>query len=153
GFVLLLAGCGGLGDATAVVWGHKGVVDGDFVRPRAIAIDSKDRIYIVDFTARIQAYDANGQYLGITWRTPDFRNGRPSGLSIDLDDNLIVSDSHYHCARVYSPQGKELKVIGGASGPAPGQFGYVSDTVQDADGNYFLSEFGANERITKLDKN
>ena len=41
--------------------------DGDFVRPRAIAIDRHDRLYIVDFTARIQVYDRDGNYLGPTW--------------------------------------------------------------------------------------
>jgi DNA-binding beta-propeller fold protein YncE len=120
------------------------------VRPRAIAIDSRDRLYLVDFTARIQVYDADGNYLGPTWTTPDFRNGRPSGLSIDRDGHLIVSDSHYHCFRIYDENGHELKHFGGEDGSQPGQFGYVSDVVQDADGNYFVSEYKSNERITKL---
>ena len=105
----------------------------------------------MDFTARIQVYDRDGVYLGPTWTTPDYRQGRPSGLGIDRDGNLLVCDSHYHCVRIYSPEGKELRRLGGTPGPAPGQFGYVSDVVQDADGCYFLSEFGANDRITKLD--
>src|SRR5207253_5534306 len=41
--------------------------------------------------------------------------------------------------------------FGGDAGPEPGHFGYVSDVVQDADGYYYVSEFGENERITKLD--
>src|SRR5271169_6198914 len=78
-----------------IVWGRKGVQNGDMVRPRAIAIDKQDRLFIVDFTARIQAYDRDGKYLPKhTQSTPDYRDGRPSGLSIDKDNNLIVSDSH-----------------------------------------------------------
>ena len=134
-----------------MVWGKHGVQNGDLARPRAIAIDSHDRLYIVDFTARIQVYDRDGKYLGLTWTTPDYRNGRPSGLSIDRDGNLIVSDSHYHCFRIYSPEGKELRDIGGDGGTEPGQLGYVSDVVQDADGYYYVAEFGENHRITKLD--
>jgi DNA-binding beta-propeller fold protein YncE len=149
--LLVLAGCGGDPDAPERVWGRKGVHDGDFVRPRAIAIDARDHLYIVDFTARIQVYDRDGNYLGPTWATPDYRNGRPSGLSIDRDGNLLVSDSHYQCVRVYSPDGKELKRIGGEAGTAPGQLGYVSDCVQDGDGNYFLAEFSPNHRISKFD--
>jgi sugar lactone lactonase YvrE len=58
-----------------------------------------------------------------------YHNGRPSGLSIDRDGNLIVSDSHYHCFRIYSPEGRELRAFGGQAGTAPGQFGYISDVV------------------------
>ena len=121
------------------------------VRPRAAVIDRQDRLFIVDFTARIQAFDLDGKYLGLTWTTPDYRNGRPSGLGIDRDGNIIVSDSHYHCFRIYNAQGKELRRFGGESGTAPGQFGYVSDVVQDADGFYYVAEFGEVQRITKLD--
>jgi sugar lactone lactonase YvrE len=147
----LCAGCSGDPAVPEVVWGKQGVQDGDLSRPRAIAIDSHDRLYIVDFTARIQEYDRDGRYLGKTWTTPDYRNGRPSGLSIDQDDNLICSDSHYHCIRFYSPEGKELRVFGGQGGSEHGQLGYVSDVVQDADRYYYVAEFGENHRITKLD--
>src|SRR5436309_10869032 len=104
--LLLLTGCGNSSDAPEQVWGRRGVQPGDMVRPRAIAIDKDDRLYLVDFTARIQVFDRDGQYLDIGWTTPDYRAGRPSGLSIDQKGNLLVSDSHYHCIRVYSPQGK-----------------------------------------------
>jgi DNA-binding beta-propeller fold protein YncE len=148
---LCFLGCHRSGDAPQVVWGRRGLQPGDIVRPRAIAIDRNDHLYVVDFTARIQVYDLNGTYLGPSWTTPDFRNGRPSGLSIDRDGNLIVSDSHYHCFRIYDENGSELKCVGGTAGPNPGEFGYISDVVQDADGFYYISEFGPNDRITKLD--
>jgi DNA-binding beta-propeller fold protein YncE len=144
-------GCGGPSAKPELVWGHRGANDGDFVKPRAIAIDSQDRLYIVDYTARIQVFDRDGHYLGPTWTTPDYRYGRPSGLSIDRDGNLIVSDSHYHCFRIYSPDGKELRKFGGVGGTEPGQLGYVSDVVQDADGYYYVAEFGKNGRISKFD--
>jgi DNA-binding beta-propeller fold protein YncE len=148
---LLLAGCDGAHAEPELVWGKRGVQDGDLVKPRAAAIDAQDRIYVVDWTARIQVFDRDGNYLGPTWTTPDYRNGRPSGLSIDRDGNLLVSDSHYHCLRVYSPQGKQLRILGGEAGSGPGQLGYVSDAVQDEDGFYYIAEFGENQRITKLD--
>lgn len=134
-----------------LVWGRRGVQDGDLVKPRAAAIDARDRLYIVDYTARIQVFDRDGKFLDHCWTTPDYRNGRPSGLSIDRDGNLLVSDSHYHCLRVYSPEGAELRKIGGEAGTGPGQFGYISDALQDADGYYYVAEFGENQRITKLD--
>jgi sugar lactone lactonase YvrE len=151
GTLLVSSGCGDDPSRPQLVWGQRGVQDGDFVRPRAIAIDPQDRLFLVDFTARIQVYDCEGHYLHCTWTTPDYRNGRPSGLSIDREGNLIVSDSHYHCFRIYSPEGKELRHFGGEAGSGPGQLGYVSDVVQDAAGNYYVAEFGQNQRITKLD--
>lgn len=133
-----------------LVWGTKGTLAGRFVRPRAATVDRAGHIHIVDFTARIQSYDADGNHTGVTWQTPDYRNGRPSGLGTDNDGNILVCDSHYHCIRVYSPQGELLRTLGGQSGKAPGQFGYVSDCVQAADGSFYLSEFGQNDRVTQL---
>jgi sugar lactone lactonase YvrE len=148
--LLFLAGCSGSGGAPELVWGRRGVQDGDLVRPRAIAIGPDDRLYIVDFTARIQAFDRNGKFLDVVWTTPDYRNGRPSGLSIDANGNVIVSDSHYGCVRVYSKDGELLKTFG-SPGTEPGQLSYVSDALCDAAGNFYVSEFGANERISKFD--
>jgi hypothetical protein len=82
------------------VWGKRGQMPGDVVRPRAVAIDGQDRLFLVDFTARVQAYDLDGNFLGASWTPPDYRNGRPSGLGIDRDGNLIVCDSHYHTVRI-----------------------------------------------------
>jgi DNA-binding beta-propeller fold protein YncE len=149
--LVLLAGCGGPRAAPEVVWGKRGVAAGDFVRPRAAAIDANDHLYIADYTARIQVFDRDGKFLGRCWTTPDYRNGRPSGLCMARDGNLIVCDSHYHCLRIYSPDGQELRKIGGEAGTQPGQLGYVSDVVEDADGFLYVAEFGENQRITKLD--
>jgi streptogramin lyase len=146
-----LSGCHGQPGKPELVWGKRGVLPGQLVKPRAIAIDSKDHLYLVDWTARIQGYDRDGKFLGYSWTPPDYRNGRPSGLSIDKDDNVVVSDSHYHCVRIYSPDGKLLKTIGGQAGTEPGQLSYISDCLRDKDGNFYIAEFGDNQRITKLD--
>jgi DNA-binding beta-propeller fold protein YncE len=133
------------------VWGERGVQGGQLVKPRAIAIDRQDRLYLVDWTARIQAFDRDGKFLGLSFTTPDYRNGRPSGLSVDHDNNLVVSDSHYHCVRVYSPEGKLLQTVGGNKGTGPGQLSYVSDALRDEAGNFYVAEFGDNQRISKFD--
>lgn len=145
-----VAGCSGSFERPEVIYGQHGRQNGDFLKPRAAAIDAQDRIYIVDFSARIQVFDRDGRYLGLTWQTPDWNNGKPSGLSIDRDGNLLVSDSHYHCLRVYSPEGQLLRTIGGTAGTGPGQFGYIGDAVQDEDGYYYVAEFGETARISKL---
>jgi streptogramin lyase len=148
--IAFLAGCSKAGSTPERVWGQRGVRGGDFVKPRAIAIGPGDRVYVVDWTARIQAFDRDGNYLGVSWTTPDFRNGRPSGLSVDANGNVVVSDSHYNCVRVYSPQGELLKTFGSA-GTESGQLSYVSDALCDTAGNFYVSEFGASQRISKFD--
>jgi len=146
-----VVGCGGSAGVPELVWGKRGVQDGQLVKPRAIAIGADDRVYLVDWTARIQAFDRDGKHLGVSFTTPDYRNGRPSGLSVDHEGNLVVSDSHYSYVRVYSPEGKQIKVFGGSSGPEPGKLAYVSDALCDKDGNFYVSEFGDNHRISKFD--
>jgi hypothetical protein len=148
--VALLTGCHGNRARPNLVWGKRGVQGGNLVKPRAIAIDPSDHLYLVDWTARIQVFDRDGKYLDKCWTTPDFRNGRPSGLSIDNQGNLIVSDSHYHCVRIYSPDGELLRTFGGPKGDGPGELGYVADTVCDADNNYYVAEFYDTHRISKF---
>jgi DNA-binding beta-propeller fold protein YncE len=143
-------GCHDSATEPELVWGERGVSGGQLVKPRAAAIDAQDRLYLVDWTARIQVFDRDGHFLGLCWTTPDYRNGRPSGLSIDRDGNLLVSDSHYNCLRIYSPQGKLRRTIGGEKGTGPGQFSYICDAVQDREGFFYVAEFGETQRISKL---
>ncbi|MBI3410499.1 MAG: hypothetical protein HY040_19340 [Planctomycetes bacterium] len=144
-------GCGRSPEVPELVWGKRGIQGGELVKPRAIAIDQQDRLYLVDWTARIQVFDRDGKFLGKSWTPPDYRNGRPSGLSVDAAGNLVVSDSHYNCVRVYSPDGDLLRTIGGKPGTEPGQLSYISDALCDSPGNFYISEFGENQRISKFD--
>lgn len=151
----LLAGCrndstGGSAEPE-LIYGRQGISDGRFTRPRSIAIDAQDRIYIVDFTARIQVFDRDGKFLR-GWRTPKFDQGKPTGLSIDRQGRLMVADTH--CARVlfYTPEGELLPelTIGGEYGPGPGQFHFVTDVVEDSQGNFYVAEYGEMDRIQKF---
>ncbi len=114
-----------------------------------MAIDAADRFYVVDMTARIQVFDGQGQYLR-GWHTPDHSVGKPSGLSIGIDGSLLVADTHYNQVLIYSPEGRLLGKIGGESGQEPGQFGLVTDAVQDSEGNYYVAEYGEYDRIQKF---
>ncbi|MDA7951317.1 MAG: hypothetical protein MPJ24_07490 [Pirellulaceae bacterium] len=153
GLLLFLVGCteslfsGGV----VKVWGERGLSDGRFQKPRAMAIDAKGDIYVVDMTARIQVFDSEGVFKR-SWRTPDSANGKPTGLSIDNDGNLLVADSHYYQILVYTPEGKLLskKTLGGTKGDLPGQFDLVADVVQDSEGNYYTAEYGEVHRLQKF---
>jgi streptogramin lyase len=147
--LLLLAIAVGGCDTSETVIGRRGISDGRFQKPRAMAVDRQDLLYIVDMTARIQVFDTQGKFIR-KWQTPDHSTGKPSGLSIGNDGNVLVADTHYYQLLIYSPEGKLLQTIGGTRGEAPGQFGLVTDAVQDSKDNYYVSEYGEYDRIQKF---
>lgn len=153
-WLVSIAGCTPSAEPTAAVkvWARRGLDDGRFHKPRAIAIDNDDNLYVVDMTARIQVFDSNQQFVRV-WRTPAFKLGKPCGLTVANDGVLMVADTHYHRVLFYTPQGEliEDRTIGGTLGFRAGEFGYVTDVVQDSRGNYYVSEYGEFDRIQKFD--
>ncbi len=151
--LLLLSGClSSVPPGTPeLVWGRRGISAGRLQKPRAMAIDAQNQLYIVDMTGRIQVFSRDGQYLR-GWRTPEITNGKPSGLSFDRAGNLLVADTHYHRVLVYTPMGKMLpdRTIGGTPGHGPGEFNFVTDAVQDSHGCYYVAEYGEYDRIQKF---
>ena len=74
---------------------------GEFSSLHALAIDSQGRLFIGDRdNNRIQLYDQDGKYLDC-W----YQFSRPSGIFIDADDNLFVTDSE---SRDGENDGKDL---------------------------------------------
>ena len=154
GLLAVLAG-GCWGESTDIdrldsVWGRAGRSEGRLLLPRAIAIDGNDHVYIVNkqVPARIQVFDTQGQFLR-GWHTPEADNGKPTGLAIGRNGNLLVADTHYNRLLIYSPEGKRIQTIG-SKGKDPGQFELVLDAVQDSLGNYYVSEMGDFDRVQKF---
>ncbi|MHB8970423.1 MAG: NHL repeat-containing protein [Pirellulaceae bacterium] len=133
------------------VWGRRGISAGRLQKPRAMAIDANNQLYIVDMTGRIQVFSDTGEYLR-GWRTPAIELGKPCGLDIARDGNLLVADTHYFRVLVYTPAGQllEQRTLGGEAGRGPGQFNFVTDAVQDSQGCYYVSEYGECDRIQKF---
>ena len=73
-------------------WGRPGngpCGAGEFSSLHALDVDAQGRLFIGDRdNNRIQIYDQDGNYLDC-W----YQFGRPSGIYIDADDNLFVTDS------------------------------------------------------------
>jgi sugar lactone lactonase YvrE len=69
--------------------GKKGNGPDDFDQPHALAMDSKGRLFVGDRgNNRIKIFDQDGKLLD-TW----YQFSRPSGIFIDKDDNIYVTDS------------------------------------------------------------
>ena len=60
--------------------GSRGNAPGQFVKPRSIAIDRDDNLYVCDMTGRIQKFDPDGNYL-LQWQLPEIKRGRPKGIA------------------------------------------------------------------------
>src|SRR5262249_54824647 len=108
------------------VWGRRGLLLGDFIKPRAMALDHDGHTVTVDFRAMIQTFTPDGKLVS-AFSTPDHKIGRPSGLCVDGDGHIMVADSHYHQVLVYDHEGTLLRKYGGDSGDAPlaGEFSYI----------------------------
>jgi sugar lactone lactonase YvrE len=70
-------------------WGKLGTGPGEFDQPHALAFDSKGRLLVGDRNNnRIQIFDQDGTFLA------EMRQfSRPSGIYIDKQDNIYVTDS------------------------------------------------------------
>jgi len=149
GFILVAhPGCD-LPDRSApdLVWGVHGVKYGHLHKPRAAAFDAQDHLFLADLTDRIQVFDRDGTYLR-GWRTPEFNVDGPSGLTIDRLGRLLVADTHFYRVLVYAGAGDLVSQIGdGVQGSTPGRFGYPTDVVIDRAGNFYVAEYGENDRI------
>ena len=70
-------------------WGSRGEGPGNFHTPHALAMDSQGRLYVGDRgNNRLQIFDQQGNFID-QWR----QFGRPSGMYIDDNDILYVTDS------------------------------------------------------------
>jgi DNA-binding beta-propeller fold protein YncE len=70
-------------------FGHLGSGDGELKGPHVLAFDSQGRLFVADRSnSRVAIFDQDGKFLG-AWH----QFGRPSGIFIDKNDMLYVSDS------------------------------------------------------------
>jgi DNA-binding beta-propeller fold protein YncE len=76
-------------------WGGSGSAPGQFLVPHALALDSRGRLFVADRdNNRIQIFDQDGEFIA-AWT----QFGRPSGIFIDADDTLYVSDNQSNTER------------------------------------------------------
>jgi sugar lactone lactonase YvrE len=70
-------------------WGTFGTGPGEMDQPHALALDSRNRLYVGDRSNnRILIFDLDGKLLD-TW----YQFSRPSGIYIDANDMIYVADS------------------------------------------------------------
>jgi len=144
-----------------MAWGGRGSGPGEFGVNHSLAIDSMGRIFVADrANNRIEIFGADGAFLG-EWK----QFGRPSGVFIDKNDILYVTDSESNMAQnpgfkrgVRIGSVKDGKVTAFIPDPAPAKEGtgaasnsWGESVAADDVGNVFVGmyESGTVERYVK----
>jgi ABC-type Fe3+ transport system permease subunit/DNA-binding beta-propeller fold protein YncE len=130
------------------VIGTRGTGAGQFNKPRALAVDRDDNLYVVDLTGRIQKFSPQGQYL-LSWQMPETDIGKPKGMIKDCDGNVIVIEPHYSRVNHFDPQGK-LLAQWGENGTNVSKLQFPRAAAINSRGEIYVSEYGLVERIQRF---
>lgn len=135
-------------------WGVRGTNAGQFILPRAVAVNAEGDIYVSEYTQvdRVQAFRGADKTLLHAWGRSGSRPGefnRPEGLGIDSSNRVYVADSCNHRIQVFDARGRFLRAYG-KPGSGLGELSYPYDVRVDAEGNQYVCEFG-NSRIQVFD--
>ncbi len=86
-------------------WGSQGNGTGQFDYPNGIAVDSLDKVYVVDSkNDRIQKFDSNGNYIK-QWGNNGNGTGQfdyPNGIAIDTTGNVYISELDNYRIQVFA---------------------------------------------------
>jgi DNA-binding CsgD family transcriptional regulator/sugar lactone lactonase YvrE len=123
--------------------------------PGSLATDRAGRVWVFDYTGRVQAFDADGALKSV-WGTKGEADGElagPGGLGFDSQGNVVISDGQR--VQRFTPEGGYLGQIG-SSGTAAGQYLFPGPLAIDSHDNVYVVDFGCRVpciggRILKFD--
>jgi DNA-binding beta-propeller fold protein YncE len=136
-----------------------GTGNGQFKRPRGVAVDRLGDLYVADKqNNRIQKFDAHGRFLSRWGRnrgsgSAGTGNGEfhtPYSVAAGTDE-LYVADTGNNRLQEFTFNGRFIRRLGrnggdGSAGNGPGQFSTPYGIAVDCRGNLYVSDEG-NERI------
>ena len=150
---LLLAGCleesppalhSQLFDGVEVI-GSRGSALGQFNKPRSVAVDRHDNLYVVDMTGRVQKFSPRGEFIK-SWQLPQTDLGKPKGMCLDLKGNIVVVEPHYQRVNHFTTDG-DLVQQWGRKGTNLGEFILPRSIAINSRGEVFLSEYTTVDRV------
>jgi DNA-binding beta-propeller fold protein YncE len=127
------------------VIGTRGGGLGQFNKPRSVAVDADDNLFVVDMTGRVQKFSPDGEFLDY-WQMPVTELGKPKGMSQDEQGNIVVLEPHYSRVNHFTPGGQLLEQWG-RHGTDHGSLAFPRAVAVTAKGDVFVSEYGITERI------
>ena len=130
------------------VMGTRGTGLGQLNKPRSVAVDLEDNLFVVDMTGRVQKFSPDGRFL-LSWQMPQTEKGKPKGMCRDAEGNIVVLEPHYSRVNHFSTDGKPARQWG-QHGTNAGQLAFPRAVAVDATGHVFVSEYGLTERVQKF---
>lgn len=127
------------------VIGRRGAGAGELNKPRSVAVDREDNLYVVDMTGRVQKFSRKGEFL-LMWQMPQTDKGKPKGMCRDAGGNIVVLEPHYSRVNHFTPQGK-LAHQWGTHGTNRGELAFPRSVAVNSKGEILLSEYGVTERV------
>jgi CheY-like chemotaxis protein len=134
--------------ASAQIIGERGGGAGQFNKPRSVAVDGDDNIFVVDMTGRVQKFTPEGEYL-LSWQTPETDKGKAKGMGTALNGDVLLVEPHYTRVNRFDPRGKLLEQWG-ENGTNVGQLIFPRSLAVAPDGAIWVSEYAFAERIQKF---
>src|SRR5215217_1409949 len=115
----------------------------------AVAVDSKDRVYVFNRGAHpMMVFDRDGNFLR-SWGEGLFRHAH--GVHVSPDDTIFLTDDGDHTVRQCTLDGKVLLTIGIPGEPAPFMSGEpfrrCTHTAVSPGGEIYVSDGYGNARI------
>ncbi len=130
------------------VIGARGAGVGEFNKPRSVALDAHDNLYVLDMTGRVQKFSADGKYI-LEWQMPQIEKGKPKGMCRDRAGDIVVVEPHYSRVNYFSPEGR-LTAQFGVKGTNVGQFGLARAAVVNSRGELYVCEYTDSERVQRF---
>ncbi|MGV3771635.1 MAG: hypothetical protein ACO1QB_01955, partial [Verrucomicrobiales bacterium] len=130
--------------------GVRGTGAGQFNKPRSVIVDKEQNIFVMDITGRMQKFTKNRQY-AMAWQMPETDIGKPKGMTIDEEGNVVLVEPHYSRVNHFTSNG-QLLYQWGKAGRSPGEFVFPRSIAITTNGDSYLSEYGLAERIQRFSK-
>lgn len=133
------------------VIGGRGSALGQFNKPRSVALDRGDNLYVVDMTGRVQKFSPAGEYL-TSWRMPQTDLGKPKGMCTDTAGNIVLVEPHYQRVNHFAPDGTLVEQWGRAVTNG-GNLVLPRAVAINSRGEAFLSEYTTVDRVQGFSAN
>ncbi len=128
--------------------GERGRGPGQFNKPRSLAVDRADHLYVADLTGRIQKFAPDGTYL-LAWQMPETDLGKAKGLGVDAEGRVIVIEPHYARVNHFTPNGALVRQWGTA-GTNSGQLTMPRAVAVNSRGEIWVCEYTAADRVQRF---